>query len=723
MIINNLNAANNSNRQQVMAYAQTIMNFFTDAVEQNDCNVKVVIGFYVEIQDTVNSIKDLEDAFNKPVYQPDYWKSVIQTDWVLPDLGNSLVPNLDSPDVISEVKQAVKDRCFNCKLRLPQVQVSFDREFLFNKLSLQLEIYKINFKGKLNFSLCQASFMFQRTCIPDLVRLLGLFLSAYAAILALRKLPKISIGVFVKAIIGQLMAKVVASLRITVDMNSTGIPCIITALKDIAHAMPTNENVKARLSAEQYSVLPNEGSDGIWPRGYKPISEFARELQDSVKSGTRTQAEADKILDDYKRRNDTINYYADKLREETDRVQRQVDDGIKMITDVVDGAVEDVNSYIDSILGIINFLQCENKRTGSDFSELIEYISKLQHVINLISAIIAFMAKQFFRTELCKDAKTVEQLKEAITNTPIPDLTTPDAIADITREWSGSLVKIDSKGLNLLIYDQPAKQMLPKLTLIGCNFREFAAAHSLDNILKAAANAVSEEDDFFNRGTADDPSGRFKDRPTWTDTDPTLNPVDPLNINIPSNPYPWTDLSSYGSDKTPDDLRPYRNPYNDTIINDKLTPGVGGNTGGSNPSEGNVVLGPNTNNPTKPNQPSNSNGTGTNTNPNGNPSNPSQGTPSITGTVPIDTTGAGPIFKDWVKAIDEIVDFMYNPTGSDTNTQDDDSKSTGTLFNPDDEVLSFFKDSEAQTQSKYQPTLQECRSVEDVIALLQDLKV
>ena len=49
MIINNLNASNNSNRQQVIAYAQTIMNFFTDAVEQNDCNVKIVIGFQMNL--------------------------------------------------------------------------------------------------------------------------------------------------------------------------------------------------------------------------------------------------------------------------------------------------------------------------------------------------------------------------------------------------------------------------------------------------------------------------------------------------------------------------------------------------------------------------------------------------------------------------------------------------------------------------------------------------
>lgn len=727
MIINNLNASNNSNRQQVIAYAQTIMNFFTDAVEQNDCNVKIVIGFYTEIQDTVNSIKDLENAFNQPVYQPDYWKDSFQTDWTLPDLGNTLVPSLDNPDVIIEVKEAVKSRCFNCKLKLPTVQLTFDKAFLFNKLSTQLEIYKVTFKGKLEFSLCQASFMFQRTCIPDLIRLIGLFLSAYAAILALKKLPKISLGVFVKAIIGQLMAKVVASLKLTIDMNSTGIPCIVTALKDIAHAMPTNENMKARLSAEQYGVIPpgrTEGLEGVWPKDYKPISEFTKEVQASVKNGTRTQAEADKILDDYKRKNDSINYHADKLQRETDRVQSQIDSGIKMITDIVDNAVEDVNSYIDSILGTINFLQCEDKRTGSDFSEVMEYISKIQEVINLISAIIAYMAKQFFRTDLCKDAKTVEQLKEAIINAPIPDLTTPDAIAEITQEWSGSIIKIDSEGLNLLVYDQPAKPMLPKLTLIGCNFREFAAAHTLDNILKAAADAVAEEDK--DPSIVPGFSSTDVPRPTWIDTDPALDPVDPLVINIPTNPYPWTDTDSDTSGTTDTGIGPYRDPDNGTIINDTVVPKKPGNTGGSNDdnTHTDVVPGGNTtNNPTKPDPK-------TPRNPNnpvdtGDVNNPVQPTdvPGVTATIPINPTRIGPIFKDWVDTIDDIVDFIYNPTGDPTISGTDPVTGDTTDTTDEDTTISFYQFKENDEQKKYHPTLQECRSVEDVIAILQDLKL
>lgn len=709
MIINNLNATNHSNRQQIMAQAQTIMNFFTDAVEQNDCNVKIVIGFYTEIQDTINSINDLEGAFNQPVYQPDYWKSFQDNDWTV-DHTPDTPPLLTDTAVLEEAKKAIKNRCFNCRLSLPKVDVSFDRDFLFNKLSLQLEVYKVNFKSNLKFSLCQASFMFQRTCIPDLIRLLGLFLSAYAAMLALKKLPKISIGIFVRAIIGQLMAKVVASLKITVDMNSTGIPCIVTALKDIAHALPTNENIKNRLDEEQYAVLP---------QGYKPINAYAKELQADVKNGIRTQAEADKLLDEYKRKNDTINYYADKLKEETDRLQKQVDDGIRMITDVVDNAVEDVNSYIDSILGVINFLQCENKRTGSDFSEIIEYANKLQKVINLISAIIAYMAKQFFRSELCKDAQTAEQLKEAITNAPKPDLTTPDAIAEIAREWSGSTVRLDSEGLNLLIYDSPVKQTLPKLTLLGCNFREFAAAHTLDNIITTAASEVARE----GRGT-DIPSftGTDPDIPSWTDPS---NPItlDPSNTNIPRRPY-----TIGTSDPHVDDtLRPYRDPDTGTIINDKLiTPG---NMGGSNP-DNRVYNGKGTSNGTNDTDKSVDKGRDTGKSKDkgrdrDNTPDPTipgvDNTPEIIDSIPIDPEIRQPVFKDWTKSIDELVDFIYNPLG-DTPKGNDPVKGSNPEINLPDEEISFFNTETSQQQRRYQPSLDECRSVEDVMNLLETLK-
>ena len=67
MIVENYNTNGRSDKHEVLAYAQTISNFFIEALDQNDCNVKVVVGFYQELDDTIDSILDLNEAFKKPI--------------------------------------------------------------------------------------------------------------------------------------------------------------------------------------------------------------------------------------------------------------------------------------------------------------------------------------------------------------------------------------------------------------------------------------------------------------------------------------------------------------------------------------------------------------------------------------------------------------------------------------------------------------------------------
>ena len=64
LTIENLNSNTASEKHKVLAHAQTVANFFVEAIDQNDCNVKVVMGFYQELDDTINSILDLDKAFN-----------------------------------------------------------------------------------------------------------------------------------------------------------------------------------------------------------------------------------------------------------------------------------------------------------------------------------------------------------------------------------------------------------------------------------------------------------------------------------------------------------------------------------------------------------------------------------------------------------------------------------------------------------------------------------
>lgn len=709
MLIYNLNAEHHSHRQRVMAQAQTIMNYFVDALEQNECNVKLVVGMYTEIKDTLDGIKDLENAIYQPIYSPDYWKAG-GAGYVPPTSVSPEVPIEQAPPaLVEEAKEALKERCFSCRVGLPTFEATFDVDFMYEKLKVQLEVYRVVFKTPFSVSLCQASFVFQRTCIPDLVRLIGLFLSAYSAILAMKKLPKVTLGVFVKAVIGKLMAQVVGSVKLTVDLTSTGVPCVVAALKDIAYNMPTPENLKTRLSPEQYATLNS---------AYQPISEVAKGLAKDVQAGKITQEEADELLDAYKKKNDTLNYYADKLQGKYDNVQEEVDKGIKLVTDTADKAIADVNAYIESILAVINFLQCEGKRTGSDFTEVVEYINNIQNVVNLISSIIAFIAKQHFRYKLCNETEAIAQLKKNIIEAPIPDLSSPQAIQAIVEEYTGKKALIDSEGLHLLIYDKPTPQLLPKLTLVGCNLREFAQAHTLDNIIKQAlADARSRasslrEDPLPDARKERSSSSSLSEYPFGY---PSLDTEAPekVSLRVPERVLGVDGEEAFPPlDRVEDTRSEARSPLG-------LREGQDTQIGLEAPNELENTL-------TEEGEDQFFTNLGKNTN---EPLASSVGAPLFK--IPLLEASGGSYRQDWIKAIDDVLDFIYTApagkghsgdTGSSGEDQDAQNEWRDTRSEVENTLVRALED-QKELRDHRVPAQQECRSVEDVLRVLEGIRI
>lgn len=482
MIIENLNTNGLSQKHKILAYAQTIANFFMEAIEQNDCNVKIVMGFYHDLEDTVNSVKDLEKAFT-----PTPSLNIPYTNTNYP--GTSL----SGPELQAAIK-ALKDKCFNCKLSLPKITFDKDFKFLHNKLTVQLEVYKQVFKSDLNApNFCHVAYSFQKACIPDILKFISLLLEAMAAILALNKLPKISLGAFVKAIIAELLASVIGKIKLSVDMFQTGLPCIISAIEEIAMAVPTAENI--------YKLEMEENlRSTIFPK-YKSIAVYEQDLTEKVKNNQITQKEYEQLLEAYKKRQDPLTHYATKLQKQSDQAEQKISQAFGYVSDVVDRAQDEVNSYIQSILGVINYFECENARNSPDFTEVIAYISQLITVINLISSILTVYLRKVFDPLLCMDSNSLTDKKiiyQTLESATIDQFTKSD-IAEIVAEFTNKKTKIDSAGLAVLIYETPYEPTLPKLTLTGCNFAEFAEAHRIDNIINTIINSPNNSEEAPNK--------------------------------------------------------------------------------------------------------------------------------------------------------------------------------------------------------------------------------
>lgn len=527
LIVENTKTNNSSEKHTILAHAQTISNFFVEALDQNDCNVKVVIGFYQEMDDTINSIYDLDKAVN-PTKLKEYPNRKRVEDLSKVEDFLEVPSNLGSEVVVQAAVKALKDRCFDCKFEMPKLTINNDLKFLFNKLQLQLDVFENSFKLPNHVNFCHASFWLQKVCIPDLVKLIGTFLTGYAAIMALNKLPSISLGVFIKGIISTLLIKLVGSVNVSLDIMSTGLPCVINIFKELASKTPTNDVLFNSLSEDQ--------NNDSWTREYISIAERQKELEDELEVGNISSEEYTRLLAEYTKQNDPMNYYLDNLDKQVGIVDDNMSQVFGFINDTIEQAQGDINSYIDSILGVINFLECEGKRSGTDFSDLLAYIAQLNSVINMISSLVAVLLQKTIKLELCKDEKSLKDISEIIADIPNTPLT-PEDLADIIEEFLEKEAEVSEDGLSVLIYDKPKRASLPKLTLLGCNFKEFAEAHSIDNLVKTTIDNFLEEEKEkereFQAGQQDPIKFTNKD-PVWRDYTNIVFVPD-SNINIPKN--------------------------------------------------------------------------------------------------------------------------------------------------------------------------------------------
>lgn len=723
MIINNLSSYGNSKAPEILAHAQTISNFFIDAIEQNDCNLKVVIGYYFELDDSMKTAEDLAKALEAdPITNP--------TRFTTPSTSYIGTPSviIKTPEGIDQAVNALKDRCFDCKLSLPKIKFEKDFRFIYNKLTFQLEVYR-NIFPKLNrpslTNYCHVSFSLQKACVPDILKVIAMLLTALSAIMALNKLPKISLGAFVKAIIGKLMASVVANIKLSVDMSQTGLPCILSAIEEIANAIPTRQQIydlemSDELRGQLFPKEPYETLSGKKREPFVPYTTFMRDQDAKLRSKQITKEEYDNNIREYRKRNEPARYYAQQIRQQTemyqDRAEEKISEAFGKVSDVLTKAQDDVNAYIKALLGVIDYFECESARTGPDFTELIEYINNLQEVINFFSSVLGIWLAKMFEPLLCMDGITHNQVRQLLSD---PEQTAPlsnSDLADILQEFTGKVTKLDNDGVSILIYDKPAKQMLPKLSIVGCNLKEFAEAHQIDNLIRTAVDNANNTSP-TNSGNTNNLPNYVRDLanpPSNTTTSPIIVPPPyyyaPIPVEIPKAirdipvKIPFTLLDKL------------RVPF--PTGTDKIIPYIPTNTytnipSGTSPYNPNKIVPP-----------------GSSSNPNL-PSNIAkiiekvkEQEASNDGVIDRIDLGTG-TYRDKLPTIlteiDDLLDFIYNNPRPDRTEQVDDYVS-----NTGDSIVSPFgvggnNTSSGGRDTEFLSKRQECQSFEDVLNILNSL--
>ena len=158
--------SNSVDVNDVLYNAQLISNAFSKTMEDNNCLLMLSIGLHQEID---NTVKDLEDLVN----------NVSDTNDLL-DKEEDTDSSEDILDTINDIISDLKDKCFQCDLKIPDLDFDMDLNAVLAALKAQIDLFKSIFKVD-KIDLCQPAFALQSSCVPDIIRLITLLLTACSA--------------------------------------------------------------------------------------------------------------------------------------------------------------------------------------------------------------------------------------------------------------------------------------------------------------------------------------------------------------------------------------------------------------------------------------------------------------------------------------------------------------------------------------------------------------
>lgn len=640
---------------EYLRYCQIIADAFTKALDQNECNVKIVIGIAQELSIQRDEVEDLWEMMKPDVYIPTNGKEDIYKD---EETYTALYNTGDIPaSTIAAIKQKMKDSCYDCEFGWPKIDFNENFTFSFDKLKASLKIYTDLFKDITNPNLCHAAGGLNMACLQDLMKIITMLLMVYSSILALRKLSGISLSAFIKGVISGLLGQLLGSLNLQVDLSQTGLACILKVFEEIASQIPDGESLNALLPPDflddlgmdldllaeveaaeaamyvtESSIEEEKPSEEIVVQSqvtYKDENgvektRIVRRTVEAEPEVVAVNAQASPVIEKkeeepytppslasslYQQTLQNLNdpngqnflkQFSNKLREDVEGFQDVISGSFKWVNDVFRQATDDFNEQLSQMFGLLDYFQCEFARSGTDFLEIAEYLKRLVNVMNLLSAIVAMIAKKQVE-KLCKTKDSVAPFSTIVAEDI--DLGGSHDLdpTDIIEEFLGKVVeetRDENDNIVPIIYDKDKEPMLPKLNLLSCNLHEFIEAHKIDNIIEKAIETVRRETEAENPITGENYNRRSNTADFPHVALPKDNVIDkdkwkvyPIQFQVPSHSRPdWlmkdkeakeadlenNDNASYGLQSILDFV--YNNPLDRTSDKSKTEKAVTNDT-------------------------------------------------------------------------------------------------------------------------------------------------
>ena len=448
-----------ANIAYAVSYAQLIIEHFSKALEENGCLIQVPAALYVEIDDQYNRLVD-------------YIESAVNSGSV--NLGggadNSVSYTYQEGDFKqTEIAQAVREAirrasndCFNCSIPKPK----FDFSGIFDNLMAEIQNTLEQFKGIFKYnkaSVCQYAFFLSYLCIPDLLKLISLILAAITKLLSNITLPRITIALFINAILSAIIEVLVRNVSILARFALTPVLCILDAIDSIIAQLPTPENIRAQNEQDLIRLGVNEKfMQGEYDTG---LADKSKKIREAYTSRVR------------------------KYEQETSmNTQKYVKEIFGPLEETINKSVDSLNNSIAELTGLLNHFSCEPSRSGLTISQYLSNLSEFMALVNLLRYIIKFKGKKAAFEQLCNTPTDSSNYGNNnytdIYDTPMSIDNIGSVIADVLGSDIDIITNDDGNPIAIGIKNPNSDiDTSSNLSFWSCNLKDFAESVIVPNLI------------------------------------------------------------------------------------------------------------------------------------------------------------------------------------------------------------------------------------------------
>jgi hypothetical protein len=434
---------------EALLHAQRIIDAFSKALENDNCLQVIPIAMFAQADEYEALLTELSDDMKT--------SSNVSQDVDEVELGttgsNTSKPDQVANSITSSVRRRMQDDCINCDLgELP----SFDMDKVFGDIwgsvSKFIEDIKAFFDvDRPNF--CQFTYMLSFVCIPDLIKILAIILAAILKLMSGLLLASFSILSFIMGIIGSIISSLLKFIVALVKYGLSPVGCLLEAIRSIVDNIPTTYNLKDQLTAEEFKLLGIEEDN---PEDYSGV---VSKLHNDVKSTGRGM---------------------------TDSAKKTFEQAAL----VIESSAASLQSSIEDLLGVKDYLLCEPQRSGNNIVEKAEALFQLIMVSNLLMAMIENKSKATALDEICRE----QDSDYRSVNRKTKPFTTDDIASVIGDAFNSTTTIVESKDEDIAILLTPNEgpSANPRLSFFECSMNEFIKNAHMDPIINNAIQVAED---------------------------------------------------------------------------------------------------------------------------------------------------------------------------------------------------------------------------------------